>query len=276
MTIFGSEVKDSLKKFFTWLIVLIVFVGLLTAFYPLLAKDNLDELIKDFVTSMSPKLRAGLFLAEDFDPADLGQYLTMVFKYISVLTGIFAIQIGAKALAREEETGNIQYLYSNPITRSEIVTGKFLAGIFILFLFYLIFGAVTFGISFAFKTETVVMSKVLTDIILIFAGLFAQGLVFMAIGFFISSFMRNSHGAEGIGTVLVLILGIAAVVTNVLATSSSESMAPFSKFLPFGAFGPTAMMNLNFDIFIMIINLIVLIVFLVLSYAIYLSKQYKY
>lgn len=276
MTIFGSEAKDSLKKFFTWLIVLIVFVGLLTAFYPLIAKDNLDELIKDFVGTMSPKLRAGFFLTEDFDPSDLGQYLALTFKYISLLTGIFAIQIGAKALAREEETGNIQYLYSNPISRSEIVTGKLFAGIFILFLFYLIFGAVTFGICFVFKTDAVNMSKILTDVMLIFLGLFAQGLVFLAIGLFISSFMRNSHAAESIGTLIVLVLGVVAIVSNVMAVSNPNSMINFGRFLPFAAFGPTAMMNFSFDIFIMIINLIVFIIFLGLSYLIYLSKQYKY
>lgn len=279
MTIFSQELKSSLAKLITWTLVLAVFVGLITAFYPMIVKENMALLIQGFIENLRDTLQValGLNLNDNFDFENLSYYLGLTYQFLSFLTAVFAIQIGAKALSKEQESGNIQYIYSNPISRSEIVTQKFLASLLVYVIFLILLALGSFGIAYAFKLESTNIMDLLTSIGLIYAGLLGSGLVYLSLGYFVSSFMRNATHAETIGVILTILSVIGIVILNINAQANVEnSMISLGIFLPLAAFNPLRLVQYNFDIVAMAANIIYIIVFLALTYVVYGSKDLKY
>ncbi|MDA4120256.1 MAG: ABC transporter permease, partial [Thaumarchaeota archaeon] len=65
-------------------------------------------------------LAATANLAEDYLPSNLGDLLSITFPLIPLL----ALPVGAVTIVEERESGTLQYLLSNPVTKSEFYLGK--------------------------------------------------------------------------------------------------------------------------------------------------------
>lgn len=272
--VFSKEFKSTFGKMIAWLLVIAILTGLLLAFYPLMLEDRMKSLVETFVNELSPNLKMILGLEESIDLTDPGQYIAFIFQYIAVLISIFAFQIGAQALAKEEETGSIQYIYSNPINRSEIVSQKLFSNITTLFIFL----CGLFGITFAFikvialKYSQIDNGENLVNLVIIFLGILATALVFMSIGYFISSFSRSSSHAEGAGILFVIVVVLIVIAGKVLGETFFEVVNKFS----YEVFKPIRLISANFDFIGMGINLIIFILMLVLTFITYNSKEFKF
>ena len=144
--IFNMEFKSNFAKMISWAIVLIILLGLMLAFYPFLAESQMNSLFNSVMESFNEPTRNILGVYEGMDIVNIGDYLALVYHYLAVLIFVFAMQLGASSLAKEQSSGNIEYIYSNPISKSEIVTGKIAANLLTYILFLIIMGLATVGL----------------------------------------------------------------------------------------------------------------------------------
>lgn len=272
--IFSQEFKSTFSKMIAWLLVIGVLTGLLMAFYPLMLEDRMRSIFDTFVNELSPNVSNALGFTKDLDYSNISSYLAFVFQYIAVLIGIFAFQIGAKSLSKEEETGSIQYMYSNPISRSEIVSSKLLSGVVTIFIFLILLCALTFGFIkvIGIKYPEVANNDYLVNLVIIHIGLLAISLVFMGIGYFISSFSRSANYSEAVAVLFVIVVVLLIITGKVVGSPYLEIVSR----LPFEVFKPLNLINNTFDFIGMAINALVFVISIILTYVIYGSKEFKF
>lgn len=273
--IFGMEFKSNFGKMIAWAIVLIIFIGLLLLFYPFMMGSQMKSLFDSVVGSMNNTTRSILGFKESLDYTNPGEYLAMIYHYIAVLIIIFAMQIGTGSLSKEQSIGNIQYIYSNPITKGEIVTQKLAANTLLYIILLVILGAATFGIMFAIglSMDTAINTQdLLISIVKIFLGLLGSGLVFMSIGFLFSSMSKSSIHADAISILFIFLVIIFIILAKVLGGSFLMVASRF----PTEVFHPYDFVTTNLNIMNIGINLALFILFIVLTYLIYSSKELKF
>ncbi|WP_288962003.1 ABC transporter permease subunit [uncultured Peptoniphilus sp.] len=275
--IFNMEFKSNFAKMISWAIVLIILLGLMLAFYPFLAESQMNSLFNSVLESFNEPTRNILGFYEGMDIVNIGDYLALVYHYLAILIFVFAMQLGANSLAKEQSSGNIEYIYSNPISKSEIVTGKFTANILIYILFLIIMALASFGLvlgisSLGSDTPQVTSFEIIEGIVKVFVGLLGSGLVFMSIGFFFSAISKSSLHQDAVAALFVFLIILLTIVGKVIG----DVFAMVVSYFPNEAFRPYSFVSANLNLFGLIANAVIFILMIVLTYSIYSNKELKY
>ena len=275
--IFNMEFKSNFAKMISWAIVLIILLGLMLAFYPFLAESQMNSLFNSVLESFNEPTRNILGFYEGMDIVNIGDYLALVYHYLAILIFVFAMQLGANSLAKEQSSGNIEYIYSNPISKSEIVTGKFTANILIYILFLIIMALASFGLvlgvtSLGSDTPQVTSFEIIEGLVKIFVGLLGSGLVFMSIGFFFSAISKSSLHQDAVAALFVFLIVLLTIVGKVIG----DVFAMVVSYFPNEAFRPYSFVSANLNLFGLIANAVIFILMIVLTYSIYSNKELKY
>ena len=275
--IFNMEFKSNFAKMISWAIVLIILLGLMLAFYPFLAESQMNSLFNSVLESFNEPTRNILGFYEGMDIVNIGDYLALVYHYLAILIFVFAMQLGANSLAKEQSSGNIEYIYSNPISKSEIVTGKFTANILIYILFLIIMALASFGLvlgisSLGSDTPQVTSFEIIEGIVKVFVGLLGSGLVFMSIGFFFSAISKSSLHQDAVAALFVFLIVLLTIVGKVIG----DVFAMVVSYFPNEAFRPYSFVSANLNLFGLIANAVIFILMIVLTYSIYSNKELNY
>lgn len=275
--IFNMEFKSNFAKMISWAIVLIILLGLMLAFYPFLAESQMNSLFNSVLESFNEPTKNILGFYEGMDIVNIGDYLALVYHYLGILIFVFAMQLGANSLAKEQSSGNIEYIYSNPISKSEIVTGKFTANILIYILFLIIMALASFGLvlgvsSLGSDTPQVTSFEIIEGLVKVFVGLLGSGLVFMSIGFFFSAMSKSALHQDAVSALFVFLLVLLTIVGKVMG----DVFAMVVSYFPNEAFRPYSFVSANLNLFGLIANAVIFILMIVLTYTIYSSKELKY
>lgn len=147
---------------------------------------------------------ASLSLAGTGDSAfaGFGRTTAGLVNLVLLVVPLMALTIGAASLAGERERGTLAYLLSMPMTRGEILIGKYL-GLAIALLGSLAGGFSVSGAVIAAKGGAADAA----DYLILVAATFTLGLVMLSIGMLISAIVRSASIAVGI--CLFLWLGLA-------------------------------------------------------------------
>lgn len=191
MNMYKIEIKSMIKSFLIWIVVLIALLAFVMAFFPSMASSGMSEIIQTKMDAIPSSMLAA-FGITTLDFGDILQYFAYVCQYILVGTCIYSGILGANSLIKEESEGIIEFLYAQPISRTKIVTVKILATITMTFIMDIIlFGAT--AISFEiFKPDNY---QYMRDLIMVYSGMFMAQLVFLSIGFLISTLLKKASGA---------------------------------------------------------------------------------
>ena len=275
--IFNMEFKSNFAKMISWAIVLIILLGLMLAFYPFLAESQMNSLFNSVLESFNEPTRNILGFYEGMDIVNIGDYLALVYHYLGILIFVFAMQLGANSLAKEQSSGNIEYIYSNPISKSEIVTGKFTANILIYILFLIIMALASFGLvlgvsSLGSDTPQVTSFEIIEGLVKVFVGLLGSGLVFMSIGFFFSAMSKSALHQDAVSALFVFLLVLLTIVGKVIG----DVFGMVVTYFPNEAFRPYSFVSANLNLFGLIANAVIFILMIVLTYTIYSNKELKY
>lgn len=278
--IFNMEFKSNFAKMISWAIVLILLLGLMLAFYPFLAESQMNSLFNSVLESFNDPTRNILGFYEGMDIANIGDYIALVYHYLAVLIFVFAMQLGANSLAKEQTSGNIEYIYSNPISKSEIVTGKFTANILTYILFLIIMALATMGLVLGISSlaiggndlPQITSFEIFEAVVKVFVGLLGSGLVFMSIGYFFSAISKSSLHQDAVAALFVFLIVLLTIVGKVIGSSFATAISYF----PNEVFRPYSFVSANLNIFGLIANAVIFILMIVLTYSIYSNKELKY
>lgn len=278
--IFNMEFKSNFAKMISWAIVLIILLGLMLAFYPFLAESQMNSLFNSVLESFNDPTRNILGFYEGMDIANIGDYIALVYHYLAVLIFVFAMQLGANSLAKEQTSGNIEYIYSNPISKSEIVTGKFTASILTYILFLIIMALATMGLVLGISSlaiggndlPQITSFEIFEAVVKVFVGLLGSGLVFMSIGYFFSAISKSSLHQDAVAALFVFLIVLLTIVGKVIG----DVFGMVVSYFPNEVFRPYSFVSANLNIFGLIANAVIFILMIVLTYSIYSNKELKY
>ena len=257
------ELKVNLKSFIIWLSILMFIFLLVYLIYPFILTDetmkNIDELIK--------VLPEELLKTFNMDMTSIstayGWFKSEGFTFILIITGLYSSILGGTILLKEESDKTIEYLYTLPIKRKDIVTSKIIVGLIYITLMVLIFGLFNY-ISMSIIGNLQVKQFVLLSItpLLISYPLFA-------INLFISTFLHKTKKVIGISLGMVFIF----YIINIL----SELSAKVEILKYFSIYTIADIRNVITDIRInpiyLIISILITLVFIMLSYKKYENKE---
>ncbi|WBW50665.1 ABC transporter permease subunit [Peptoniphilus equinus] len=271
--IFSREFKYNTSKLFAWLVVIGILAGLLLATYPIMLDGNMKSIFDSFVGSMSPKTASVLGL-QQMDYGDPSQYTAFIYQYLAVFLVMFAMQLGASALAREQSSGSIEYIYSNPISRSEIVSGKFFANLLSYLILMILLGVCSFFVMMVLTRDNGAIDSTtfIYDLVKIFGSLFLSGFVFMTIGMFFSALSRSATLTDATSVLFVLLIVIATVFGKLYGGVLTTVVTKF----PMEVFSPVKFLMEEFSLTDIGINVVVAVLFMLLTYLIYNSKELNY
>ena len=277
--IFNMEFKSNFAKMISWAIVLIILLGLMLAFYPFLAESQMNSLFNSVMESFNEPTRNILGVYEGMDIVNIGDYIALVYHYLAVLIFVFAMQLGASSLAKEQSSGNIEYIYSNPISKSEIVTGKIAANLLTYILFLIIMGLATVGLVLGISSigigasdaSEITSFEIFEAVVKVFVGLLGSGLVFMSIGYFFSSMSKSSLHQDAVAALFVFLIVLLTIVGKVMG----DVFGMVVSYFPNEAFRPYSFVSADLNLFGIIANAVIFILMIVLTYTIYSSKELK-
>lgn len=160
MTILKIEWKTHFKSLLVWSGVVALVLGMFMAFFPSMQSSGMQDLVNTKMNALPKEMMNVLHISSMADLTKIDAYFAYVFQYIFIAACVYAAMIGAQALVKEETDGTIEFLYAQPITRSELVAWKMVGNA----ISFIAFWAITFVVS-------TVLVVFLTYILGILAGL---------------------------------------------------------------------------------------------------------
>jgi ABC-2 type transport system permease protein len=123
-SIFAKGIRDQGRSLLTWVLGTAAYVAMLCAVYPAVYKSagSLNQYIQNL-----PAAFRNAFLGGQVDfSSPMGFMDTEMFSFMGpILILVFAIGIGARAVAGEEEAGTLDMVLAHPVSRHSVILQKF-------------------------------------------------------------------------------------------------------------------------------------------------------
>lgn len=268
MNMFKFEFKRLFKSAIVWSVVCSALIIMFLEFFPSMKDMGMQELLGDKLEGLSVKMLEAFNISATTDFTNISQYIAYVIQYIGMATGIYGAILGVSALTKEEGEGTIEFLYSKPVTRSQIVTAKIFSCVTIFLMFIVIITITTMAVSAIVKPEDAMLMTVLTDIKTMFVGIAFLGLIFMAIGFLISVLIKLSKSA----TTIAIGVFFTTYVVGVLG-KMQENLNWLLYFSPSEYVGAASLLSNGFEAKYIILGISIIVVSLIGTYFIYNKKD---
>ena len=232
MNQFKMDFKRNLKSLLIWSGVTAAISALITALYPSMMQSDMLALLTAKLASLPPEFVAALHM-EGQDIRELPQYFAYMFQFVAMASCIYGATLGFTALSREESEGTIEFLYAQPLKRSQIVSGK-LASAFVSYLvFFAVVGAASVLACFGVKPQDLSLIDLVTPVKTVLMGMMIAGFTYLFIGLAISVFLKKAKHAASMAVglfFLLYILGSIPAMAGVL--DFLKWISPINYFIP--------------------------------------------
>lgn len=217
---FKREIKFNLKSLIVWTSIIVAMFIIVFLIYPSMMKDA--DKIEALIQTM-PKEMLGVFNMDIISINSVsGWLLTEGYLMVNLLGGCFFAILGGTILLKEENDGTIDFLYSKPIRKSQIVTAKLLTGLSYVLVFDLVISICTLiglNLSNDFNFNHWLLSSVAPIFIHIF---------FFVFSLLISNYFKKTNKSITINIGIVLGTYIVGVIS--LMSEKLEFLKYFSPF----------------------------------------------
>ncbi len=208
MNLYTFEVKSRLKSLLFWSFgILFMIGGGMGKYVGLNASPQELELFMDQI----PEVLMKMFGFYGFDLTKAIGFYGIMLLYLNVMAAIHATVLGTDLLSKEERDHTAEFLMVKPMTRSQIITEKALAGLTHL----LLFDIITWLISVLIMTLVAKGEPILLAITLIILGMLFIQLIFFSLGMMFSAIDITSRRSSGIASALMLSTYLLGYFTDV-------------------------------------------------------------
>ena len=270
MNIFKFEFNRLLKGSIIWALVCSALVVMFMLFFPSMKGMGMKELVGTKLESLQEAFFEAFNISATTDLSNISDFSAYLSQYIIMAGGVYAAILGVSALVKEESEGTIEFLYSKPVTRNNIVTAKILASTVIFFIFIIIVATVTMIVSTIVKPDDIEMMSMIMDIKKLYIGMALIGYIFMGIGFLISVFVKSSKKA----TPIALGIFFSSYVIGIFS-KLQDRLSGFIYLSPFDYAPPAEIIKNGFEAKFIVIGLIIIVVSIVATYTIYNKKDFN-
>lgn len=244
------ESKGLIKGLIIWTILFAVIIFGFSAIYPQIHRSAMDDLLGAKLDGLSPALLKTFNISVNGQASFLvaAGFFAYYFQYMFLAASIYAMMLGSQALIKEETDGTIEFLYAQPVTRREIVTSKFGVNLIVLAIFWLCSFAVSLGSTLLYRQSTDSAATITKEISRIFTQESLILLFFLALGFFVSTFLKSSKQSTSVSLGIIFgfyLIGILSDLNDSFSwakTISPTHMGVPSNLLDKGLSGGTVLL----------------------------------
>jgi ABC-2 type transport system permease protein len=268
MNIFKFELKRNIKSLIYWSIGTSAIIILFMSLFPSMKDMGMKELVGSKLDALPPAILEMFNFSSATDFSNINDYLGYCLQYLAMAFGIYGAILGTSSIVEEESEGTIEFLYSKPVSRTKILWSKILSIVVCFYIYVIIVGAVTMGISLLVKPEEIESLTLMMDIKSIFIGMAFLGYIFMAIGTFISTILKKGKMATSIGVGIFFGTYILGIVSKL-----KEEFSFIKYFSPYEWVIPTNIIKNGFEMKFIIIGFLLIVATLVSANIIYRKKD---
>lgn len=218
MSVFRLAMRRNLSALIIWTIVMGCILAAAMFIFPTIGADSIINTVEGHLNSAPQLLVEILGLGSIRILSTLVGYFAFAFQFTVLFSMIFAGFLGAKALTEDEGCGATEFLYAQPITRGYVAARKLIAAILTYFIYSLLISVIALVMAYIFRTGSI--SEILIDMAPALGGLFFGGLIYIAIGFFFSSFLRSNGESIPLIIAIVLITYILGLMGRIVSRVS--------------------------------------------------------
>lgn len=270
MNIIKVELKRSIKSLLAWSIVTSIILILFMLLYPSIKDSGMMDIMNAEIDSL-PEAMLEMFNMKDAPNfSNITEYFAYSFQYILMVSGIYGGILGVNSLISEESDGTIEFLYSKPVSRVKIAQIKIISNLLIFLMFSMIISIVSIILMMVLAPEGKDLVKILIDTKNICIGFNIVGLVFLGLGFLISTIIKSSKSS------ISLSLGIFFVTYFIGIISKIKDNLEWLKVIsPYENFIPSKILKDGLNISYIIGSICIIIVCIVGSTIIYKRKDFR-
>lgn len=230
MNIFLRELKANFRSLLIWggIVILLVSEG----FAEGSAFIGNPEML-EILDSMPPALLSAFNLMA-FNLTTVAGMFGVMFTYFALLLSISAAMWGSDIVSKEERDKTVEFSLTLPVPRSRFITAKTLAAMVNCIVLLLI----TWGTSLVNAAKYQPDSEFFEFLSLSMLALFILQMIFLAIGIFLGSAMKQHKRASSVAVSLLLGTFFLSILTGL-----SEDLEFLNYFTPFKYFNPVTMLH---------------------------------
>jgi len=258
MNIFLIELKANRKSLILWCVgmVFMTFAGMSKYGAFKSTGQPIDEMLEAFPQSIKTVLGMG-----NFDLSKATGFYGVLFLYLIIMATIHAVMLGANIIAKEERDKTAEFLFVKPISRTDVITAKFLASL----LNIVILNITTFIISVIVVNFYGDETGAIGVIALLMLAMFILQQFFLSLGAVIAAYSKRPKLAASISTAILLFTFLLSIMINL--TDKINFLRIFTPFKYFEA--DYIMDNLSLQFSYVLISFIFVSVFTYFTYLFY-------
>ncbi len=195
MNIFKKTFRDNRKALLIWALALAALVA--TGMGKQTAMGAEGDSFSQLMNSM-PRIFMALIGIGNLDITSTWGMFGIIVYYVAIAGAIYAVNLGVRAVAGEENDNTAEFLLAKPVSRSAILTQKLLAQVLAIALL----NVVLFGVSLALVPDAALVASC-------YLSVFVVMLVFLSIGACLGAVSVKKAGAYAGGLVgLAYVAGV--------------------------------------------------------------------
>lgn len=251
------ELKVNLKSLVIWSLIIVSMFILVFLIYPSIMQDA--DKVNEFVKTMPEEILSVINMDIISINTVSGWLLTEGYLIINLLGSCFFAILGGTILLKEENDGTIDFLFSKPLKKSQIVSSKLFTGIIYVLVFNVIISLTTL-IGLKMSHDFNFNHWLLSSTAPIFIHLF-----FFILAMLVSNYFKRTNKSVTVNLGIVLgsyILGVLSLMSDKL-----EFLKYFSPFEYINSDSIVLNNNLNGgNLILLTVYMIILIVGLYSTY----------
>ncbi len=225
MNVIKRELRAHLKSLIIWSVS--IFAVILMAMSEFSAYYNNPEMAA--ILDALPQAMLKAFSLNSANLTTLSGYISILSIYFYMMLGIHAVLLGSSILSKEERDKTAEFLYSLPVTRKKVITGKLTAAIIncIALLGITCLAVIISGLNYK-------PGKQFYDFLtLCVFSMFTIQMVFLSIGLLTASILKRYKRSGSISVSILLFTYIVSILTGL-----SDKIEFLKYITPFKYFEP--------------------------------------
>ena len=260
MNIFLRELKANRKALIIWSVCMFLLVLSGMGKYTAYSSGQSNDVFAKMPYSIKALLGIG-----SFDVTTMKGYFAMLFLYIELMAAVHAVLLGAGIIAKEERDKTTEFLMIKPVSRTTIITSKFLAALVNIFILNIVSLLSSIVMVAAYNKGNDISGEIGIFIL----SMFIVQLIFLSIGTALVAFIRNPKSS---GSLSVGILLVSFVISKI--TDLTDKLNVLNIFSPFKYFSYENMAAGNgLNIGIVILSLLLVAAFSASTYFFYQKRD---
>lgn len=262
MNIYMHELKAKLRSVITWSVSLVALFLLFMSLYSSFSKDTA------LLTEAMAQMPKELLIAFGMDQMDLSSvlgYYSLVFLFAQICLAIQAANYGFGLVSIEESELTADFLLAKPVSRSQILTSKFLAALTALVITNLAVWVVSYATIALFAQGKAYDRQTL---LLLLASLLIFQLFFLSVGVVLSLLMKRVRSVTSLSMALAFGMYLLSAFSGMLGKESLDLLTPFKHFEP-----NAIVANGAYETSFLLLNLAITVASIVGSYWLYARRN---